>query len=131
MAGACGPISFSGSGCHQGLKTGPEGERFKSLMNLSIKSTDTAPLELDHAFCCLGCVCRSNAWSEASSTSLKVLHRSFVFLCRSQCSERAQIPSFSSLRIFLPRIQSVTRLKFSDHGVGSRWAGRRTPCRRG
>jgi len=47
---------------------------------------------------------------------LKVLHGSFVFLGRSFRLKGAEIPSLSSLRILLPRIQSkTTRFEFPDH----------------
>src|SRR5437016_6942970 len=41
MAGARGPMSFSLSTCHQGLKTAPEGDFFKSLTNFSTDLVDT------------------------------------------------------------------------------------------
>src|SRR5438094_107286 len=41
MRGAWGAISFSSSTCHHGLKTAPEGDFFKSLMNVSTDLVDT------------------------------------------------------------------------------------------
>ncbi len=50
------------------------------------------------------------------STSFKVLHGSFVFLGCSFRLKGAEIPSLSSLRILLPRIQSIAAgFKFPDH----------------
>jgi hypothetical protein len=47
---------------------------------------------------------------------LKVLHGSFVFLGRSFRLKGAEIPSLPSLRILLPRIQSIAAgFKFPDH----------------
>jgi hypothetical protein len=47
---------------------------------------------------------------------LKVLDRSFVFLRRGRCLERAEISSFPGFRIFLAGIQSVlTGFEFPDH----------------
>src|SRR6266581_6131650 len=51
----------------------------------------------------------------SESIPFEVLHRFFVFLRRSACLERAQIPSLPCLRVFLSRIQSVAGFNFSDH----------------
>ncbi len=50
------------------------------------------------------------------SVPFKVLNGSFVFLGRSFCFERAQVPSLSRPRVLLLRIQTIAaRPKFSDH----------------
>jgi hypothetical protein len=50
------------------------------------------------------------------SAPFKVLNGSFVFLGRTFCFERAQVPSLSRPRILLSRIQTIAaRPKFSDH----------------
>src|SRR5205809_5813975 len=53
--------------------------------------------------------------ARVSLAPFKVLHRFFVFLGRSACLERAQIPSLPCLRVFLSRIQSVAGFNFSNH----------------
>jgi hypothetical protein len=52
-----------------------------------------------------------------SSISLKVLHRFFVFLGCGLSFERAEIPAFPGLRIFLSRIQTITGFNFSNHAL--------------
>jgi hypothetical protein len=50
------------------------------------------------------------------SAPFKVLNGSFVFLGRSFCFERAQVPWLSRPRVLLSRIQTIAaRAKFSDH----------------
>jgi len=47
---------------------------------------------------------------------LKVLHCSFVRLCRASRGERPKIPTFSGLGILFPRVQAIlTRFHFSNH----------------
>jgi hypothetical protein len=47
---------------------------------------------------------------------LEILNGAFAFLRRSFCLERAEIPSFSRVRIFLARIQSILPgFEFPDH----------------
>ena len=45
----------------------------------------------------------------------EILHRFFVLLGRGFGLERAEVPTFPGLRIFLSRIQTVTRFQFPDH----------------
>ena len=52
---------------------------------------------------------------QRESAPFKVLNGSFVFLGRSLCFERAQVPSLSRPRVLPSRIQTiVARPKFSD-----------------
>ena len=45
----------------------------------------------------------------------EILHRFFVFLGGGFGLERAEVPTFPGLRIFLSRIQTVTGFQFPDH----------------
>jgi hypothetical protein len=55
-----------------------------------------------------------------------VLHCFFVFLGGGFGFERAEVPAFSCLRIFLSRIQTVTGFQFPDH-ADFVWRGKRMP----
>jgi hypothetical protein len=58
------------------------------------------------------------------------MNGSFVFLGRSFCFERAQVPSLSRPRVLLSRIQTIAaRPKFSDH-INSSSFGRAVRTRR-
>jgi hypothetical protein len=54
----------------------------------------------------------------SNSMVLEILHRFLVLLRRRPRLECPKIAPFPCLRIFLPRIQTITaRLKFSDHDL--------------
>src|SRR5262249_44786307 len=61
----------------------------------------------------------------------EILDRAFVFFRRSLVIERAEISSFSRLRIFPPRIEPIlAELQFSNHAeVISNYSPWSAPCR--
>jgi hypothetical protein len=46
----------------------------------------------------------------------EILHRFFVFLGRRFGFEHAEVSTFAGLGIFLPRIEAIAALNFSNHG---------------
>ena|SRR6266436_8765540 len=46
----------------------------------------------------------------------EILHRFFVFLGGGFGFERAEVSMFAGLGIFLPRIEAIAALNFSNHG---------------
>ena len=76
---------------------------FRRVRNATSRGSNLIDCELN--FCVQILV-----WHARNLLSFEVLHRFFVFLGRGFRFERAEVAAFAGLRIFLSRIQSVTRL---------------------